>query len=175
MSRQPWRMKLLSQLPKGGVGVEVGVWKGNFSVKLLEHTKPTQLHLVDPWKAMSIPGARYSTTQKVMDQMFVDVSSRFYIDDRVCIYRMTSVDAAQLFNPGELDWVYLDGDHSYEGVYADLEAWSPLLKKGGIMCGDDYSNYGWWKGGVRKAVNDFYQGEVEVLGTQFIHTKETRR
>ena len=38
------------------------------------------------------------------------------------------------------DFVYLDGDHSYEGVKKDLDSWYPKLKKFGVMCGDDYGN-----------------------------------
>lgn len=37
-----------------------------------------------------------------------------------------------------LDFVYVDADHSYEGVRADLEYWWPFLVTGGVICGDDY-------------------------------------
>lgn len=39
-----------------------------------------------------------------------------------------------------LDMIYVDGSHSYDGVVADIKAWSPHLKIGGIMLFDDYGN-----------------------------------
>jgi hypothetical protein len=36
------------------------------------------------------------------------------------------------------DIVYLDGDHSYDAVVRDIEQSIPLLRDGGILCGDDF-------------------------------------
>ena len=38
------------------------------------------------------------------------------------------------------DLVFLDGDHSLEGVAADIEAWWPKVKPGGWLGGHDWSN-----------------------------------
>src|SRR5579862_4063831 len=43
------RENLVDFLPKGGVGVEIGVAAGDFSQVLLERAQPTRLHLIDPW------------------------------------------------------------------------------------------------------------------------------
>ena len=37
----------------------------------------------------------------------------------------------------ELDFLFIDGDHSYEGVKQDYELYSPLVKKGGIIAFHD--------------------------------------
>ena len=59
------------------------------------------------------------------------------------------------------DFIYVDGDHSYEAVLADLLAWYPKLKKFGVMCGDDYGHPSGL--GVIKAVNEFaYKHRVIV-------------
>ncbi len=39
-----------------------------------------------------------------------------------------------------IDYLYVDADHSYEGVRADLEAWVPHVRPGGLILGDDYGN-----------------------------------
>ena len=57
--------------------------------------------------------------------------------------RIFVFDAVQAVRTGSddfFDFVYLDGDHSYEGVTKDLESWYPKLKKFGVMCGDDYGH-----------------------------------
>src|SRR5258706_232587 len=48
------------------------------------------------------------------------------------------------------DLIYIDANHQYEGLMADLKAFSPLLAKGGILFGHDY---GWES--VQRAVVDF--------------------
>ena len=37
-----------------------------------------------------------------------------------------------------MDAVFIDGDHSYDGVRADIEAWWPVVRPGGWLGGDDY-------------------------------------
>jgi predicted O-methyltransferase YrrM len=37
------------------------------------------------------------------------------------------------------DMIYIDADHSYEGVYNDLKISYTKLKTGGILCGHDYN------------------------------------
>jgi cephalosporin hydroxylase len=41
------------------------------------------------------------------------------------------------FQDGYFDWVYIDGDHSYEAVLNDLKAWYPKVKPGGYLALDD--------------------------------------
>jgi len=52
---------------------------------------------------------------------------------------------------GHLDMIYFDGNHSYEGVIADIEAWYPRLKSGAVMAFHDYGNK---RHQVTKAVDD---------------------
>ena len=53
--------------------------------------------------------------------------------------RMTSLEAATRYKDLSLDFVFLDGDHGYEAVKADIQAWLPKLKPGAILGGHDYS------------------------------------
>ena len=65
--------------------------------------------------------------------------------------RETSGEAATRFEPESLDFVFIDGDHSYEGVLKDCRTYYPLLKNGGIFCGHDYG----FLETVKNAVDDF--------------------
>lgn len=52
-----------------------------------------------------------------------------------------------------IDFLYVDADHSYHGCSADLEAWVPLVKPGGLIAGDDYEHPRY--PGVKEAWDEF--------------------
>ena len=43
----------------------------------------------------------------------------------------------KILGNGKLDFLFIDGDHSYEGVKRDFEMYSPLVRKGGIIAFHD--------------------------------------
>lgn len=181
------RAFLLKMLPTESVGAEIGVWQGDFSAMLLREVRPRLLHLVDPWTfiddsdhAGSWYGGGRAKTQADMDSIAAGVASRFASESaggRIVIQRLPSVHAAAEIDDASLDWVYIDGDHLYGAVAADIEAWWPKVKPTGLLCGDDYGPGGWWEGGVARAVDEFVERErgaslLTVRNTQFIIRRE---
>lgn len=67
-----------------------------------------------------------------------------------------SITAATFFPDRSIDWVHLDARHEYEPVKADIRAWSPKIKVGGWLSGDDYDEMKW--GGVVRAVKELLPG-----------------
>lgn len=122
-----------------GQAVEIGTHRAEFADLFLNKWRGKMLHCVDPW---SVPRG-YESQVKFLNQ---SVSRRAdyrkaqeLLKDRPArLLRMTSEKAAPLFADGSLDFVYVDGDHSYEMVKKDLELWWPKLKQGGIMAGHDF-------------------------------------
>ena len=177
------RSSVLHNLPKRANGMEIGVWRGDFSAKILQHAQPKVLHLVDSWKVQfdaEYANAWYGAkvTQEVMDGHFQHVTSRFANEiaaGQVKIHRSHSVDAMAEFRDNSIDFVYVDGDHTFEGALADLRAALAVVRSGGLICGDDYVLGGWWKGGVVKALHTFLQEANVVIeflvGSQFIVRK----
>tara|TARA_Y100000385_G_scaffold204933_1_gene212280 strand:+ start:450 stop:938 length:489 start_codon:yes stop_codon:yes gene_type:complete len=51
-----------------------------------------------------------------------------------------------------VDLVFIDADHSYNGCYSDIKAYTPKVNKGGILSGHDIDFPG-----VNKAVNELVQ------------------
>src|SRR3954454_4695820 len=159
--RLPPREFLLKALPKHSVGAEIGVWRGEFAADIVRRVKPIRLHLIDPWvfmedRAGSVYGGSVAKAQSDMDVIYEDVAQQFSAQVRagtVLLHRTMSADAALEFDDEYFDWVYIDGDHSYEGVLADLRAFTPKVKRGGLVTGDDYGRKGWWGPGVKKAVD----------------------
>lgn len=124
------------------VGVEIGSFYGESANLLLSFPQIKKLTCVDPYIQPylktrlkdSILGGRLNTNQ------------------------MTSVEAVSLFEDESLDFVYIDGDHSYEAVVSDIAAWYPKLKTNGLLCGHDYipeSN----QLTVVKAVDEFFNSK----------------
>ena len=56
---------------------------------------------------------------------------------------------------GQIDMLWVDGDHLYESVAADLDTWLPLVKPGGLVCGHDYG-----RETVQRAVHEHFAPEV---------------
>lgn len=162
ISKESVRRKFLEKLPKGGIAVEIGVWQGDFSPTIIELITPDKLVLIDPWAHIeddSHAEAFVGRTGKTkMDRIFDGVVKKFETEiaaGQVALIRDFSVPALVQFTDQSISFAYVDGDHSYEGVSADLAALFPKMKRGGIMAFDDYHRRGWWGDGVIRAINEF--------------------
>lgn len=170
------RAVIFGTLPKDSVGVEVGVWEGDMSAKLLQQVHPKKLSLVDPWAfdpqfADSLFGGGSAKSQADMDAVWQKVRRRFATEIEqgvVSVHRSTSVEFAGSVADEALDWVYIDGNHTYEFVLDDLRSWYPKVRPGGLLAGDDYDRPdAWWDDGVTKAVDEFVKtGAVTVEAIQ---------
>ena len=94
------RSFLLEWLPKGAVGAEIGVWRGEFSKSLLRAAEPRELHLVDPWKFVpSFPSRWYggmeAKSQADMDAIFAEVQDQFRTNPAVHILRKPSLECGR--------------------------------------------------------------------------------
>ncbi len=84
--------------------------------------------------------------------------------DKINLIKNDSILAAKSFKDRYFDIVYIDADHEYASVKADIIAWLPKVKIGGYICGDDY--IGGWPG-VVKAVNEVLgRGNIKKVGQQ---------
>jgi len=172
------RAAVLRAIPENAVCAEIGVWKGDFSERIRATGRSRTLHLIDPWRFVpSYPqrwyGGSAARNQDDMDRIYQDVVRRFASDPHVIIHRLDSEGAAKHLAAVAFDWVYIDGDHSYEAVRNDLQLWAPRIGPGGILAGDDYpwrdeqGNYP-----VKRAVQDFLAqrtpGKVTIAGDQYL-------
>lgn len=164
------RIALLKCLPHGAVVAEVGVAKGEFSRNIFTIARPRELHLVDPWRHFDDPqylADRDNTSDTEGERRFRAVSKLFAKIASVKVHRQTALEAAGSFPDRYFDWIYLDAQHHYAAVKADLEALDKKVKSTGFIVGHDYANHPAAQKknfGVVKAVNEF----VRSHGYQFM-------
>lgn len=136
------------------IGVEVGVAHGGHSLTILEKTKVKKLYCIDPYKHIKGYDDPMNISQKAFDLLFIQAQNRLsHHASRVEFIRKPSKLAAQKIQE-PLDFVYLDGDHSYEGVATDLISWYCKIRIGGIIGGHDYNHPNF--PGVKKATESFF-------------------
>jgi hypothetical protein len=83
--------------------------------------------------------------------------------------RLPSLQASDLYADQSLDFVMLDAGHDHDSVRADILAWLPKVKTGGILAGDDYEHN--WPG-VIQAVDELLP-QRQVTGVTWSFIKNT--
>jgi len=120
-------------------GAEIGVADGRFSDGLLSAAPNVELIAVDYWPEgySTWDGLRWSRElQDANRAAFHAVLARF--PERLMLIEQPSVSGARRVADGSLDFVFIDADHSYDAVMADIRAWLPKLRPGGFITGHDY-------------------------------------
>jgi hypothetical protein len=141
-----------------GVGYEIGVANGEYSAWLLEHWNGERLVSVDAWSVDTdeVPSEQ-RVTQKELDNAFETTRARLApYGSRSEIWRAESTHAAERVAPASADFVYIDARHDYDAVSADIAAWLPRVRPGGLLAGHDYydGERGGTRYGVKRAVEE---------------------
>lgn len=131
------RVEFLEKLnmKEGAVIAEIGVDYGDHAEQIVDVLNPSKLYLIDPWDG------RKKQLDKVQKRFSITASK-----DKGSLLESTgvtgvigkSVETANCFPDEYFDLVYIDADHTYESVKADIAAWFPKVKPGGWIAGHDY-------------------------------------
>lgn len=111
-----------------------------------------EVHSIDPWQNGYDDANDPSSYKWPMHQIEAQFDEVVEECGNIIKHKMTSLEGAELFDDESLDMVYIDGNHLYEFVKADIIAWYPKVKKGGWICGHDYGHK--LCKGVKIAVNE---------------------
>ena len=133
------------------VGLEIGTCRGESTYYFLDKCPNIEkLYTVDPYKAYDDWNGEI--TQETVDR-FMKIAKKNLkkFGKRIEMVREESVNAADRFEDESLDFIFVDGDHSYDATLADCMRYYPKLKKGGIFCGHDYQTLE----DVKRSIDDF--------------------
>jgi len=146
-------------------GAEIGCAFGGYANILLA-SWPGFLYMVDPFKKHD--DYRESTNETApFEQWFLGCEAIAKASGRAIVIRDFSVEGAKQINDNCLDFAFIDGNHRYTAVLADLNAWYPKVKSGGVLCGHDYGNQTMeqvpgWDCEVQRAVEDWLKDHPEM-------------
>lgn len=140
-----WDLLRGMSLIKDAAIVEIGVEYGRSTTVIAEakkrYNKEWRFSAIDSWKQKNGKEA----CEHVLKQM-----QKHSWDFN--LWTSDSLVAAANYNL-PIDLLHIDGQHTYEAVKADCEAWMPKVKKGGFVCFDDFGHPGF--DGVKKAAMEY--------------------
>ncbi len=172
---------LALQIPEGGRFVEDGCWLGRSVAAMFQFAKNLdkrfEIHVVDTFAGE--PGNAHH--RAVLNAHDGSVEKPFRANMKALglnpvIHAKPSIAAAQEFADDSCDAVFIDADHHKPHVLADIAAWLPKVKPGGVLCGHDYDELG-----VFEAVNEALGAHnIEIIGRCWLlrvqkHHVETTR
>lgn len=149
------------------IGVEIGVQNGVHAKSILENLSIKKLFLVDPYYKYKKYGRgdgndNWAITMSQSDFNTMFIKTLRYLNKYKNAYfiHTTSETASLIFFADELDFVYIDGNHSYDFVTQDMNLWFPKIKKNGVIGGHDYDSS---QPSVVKAVDDWVKKNKQKL------------
>ena len=156
--------------------MEIGIWKGDLSRKLIKNCNFERLFLIDPLSE-DVNDFTYKTTDiepTIMNKHHYRCGSNETIKDydtwannlisfiknsskknKVVFIRQKSEDVVNSFENNDIDFIYIDAIHLYENVVNDIKNYLPKVKYDGTIFGDDYSKH---FPGVVNVTNDIFKG-----------------
>jgi hypothetical protein len=131
------------------IGIEIGTGYGCNAIHILHKLNIKRLYCIDPLLPYTDGDGTFKTNSAIKSEQTRRMLSLY---DNITFIRKSSSEAVNdirgLNEP--IDFVYIDGNHTYEYAIADMQNYYPLLRQNGILAGHDIN---WFS--VRKALMDF--------------------
>jgi hypothetical protein len=152
------RNLILDRMRVGGVCTELGVQSGRFTRQILTRCRPAKLHLID------------------INLLEFEIKELFQPEIQAGVIHLHEGDSSTIlatFPDQHFDFVYIDGDHRYQGVTRNIKVAKHKVKERGYLI---FNNYTYWspcesmRYGVMQAVNELcIQEDWEVVYLALAH------
>jgi predicted O-methyltransferase YrrM len=134
---------IVQQAEEGSLFVEIGAFQGRSTaymcVEIANSGKKITFECIDPMSATP----NYEESQRLNPHEWEGYGVEKFtermapVKDYYKLHQIGSVEAVALYEDASIDFIMIDGDHSYEGVYNDVKNFLPKMRSGGLMVGDD--------------------------------------
>jgi predicted O-methyltransferase YrrM len=135
--------------------VEIGTWMGRSSAflagQIVAQKKQITLDCVDHFQGSETElDTHHALAKKTSIEKLAAQNLRPFwetkrnrqhttrVDNLLKIVPLDSVTAASQYANHSLDFVFIDGGHTYEEVVVDITAWRHKVRAGGVLAGHDY-------------------------------------
>lgn len=136
---------LAKLIPMNSIGVEVGSGYGESMEIFMNSGRVAEMLCVDTWEG------NCAEREHWFDKRAAQWPGRVHKAKAKSTY------VAHGFTKVQFAFVYIDASHNYESVAADITAWMPRVRKGGLLCGHDYRN------DVKRAVDKLLGGPDKIF------------
>lgn len=125
--------------------VEIGVWKGDFAANILQHSKSIETYfMIDPWAKLSDWNKPFNVEDEKFEIIFDEMKAKTaFAANKLKILRGRTKEVVSAIADHQLDFAYIDGDHTLRGITTDLIKIWPKIKLGGYLGGDDFTTTPW--------------------------------
>lgn len=160
------REDLYTQIPKNGIGCELGVCRGYNAVQLFHLAKPKKLYLVDVWVNGNAAVAdhvrfRAKDYQEQVSNIFEEQVESGVVE----LHKKGSLKFLLDFDDDYFDWIYLDTGHVFDQTNAEINLCIQKVKTGGLILGDDFTGgYKWKTGVIRPVINAAQENKIKITG-----------
>ena len=151
---------MINRFHRGSLFVEIGTFKGKSAVYMAEKMKDTNkimnFFTIDIFESGEIND--HSSIIDVEDLYKEVLKNIEPVKDLVKVIKGSSHKVHEQFEDNSVDFLFIDGCHSYDCVSKDLSFWFPKVKHGGVISGHDYNES---TAGVKKAVDEFFKNTAQ--------------
>lgn len=129
------------QMPKKAVVVEIGSWQGKSTFCISKGLKSGKLYAIDPFNAdagLDVDSQEAYLKKGAIDllESFEKNMAKYGTKQNIIVRKGYSQQFHEDFN--QIDFLFIDGDHSVEGCRSDFEMYSPKISSGGFIAFHDY-------------------------------------
>lgn len=146
------------------VFVEIGCWQGKSTTFMADKIKNSgrniKFYAVDIWEDYEQEGMKWSADYGKFLQNIQP------LQDYITVLKQDSIEASKRFDDKSVDFVFIDGNHQYEFVKKDIEAWLPKIKPEGVLAGHDTQFEG-----VTRSINELLPGHKIISNYWIYDTK----
>ena len=150
---------LLKKLGQKIEGIEIGVCRGeNITYCLESCSNIEKIIAIDPYLPF-VDWNGFEFSEDIMNKFF-EITNKNFLNhpNKVLLLREKSEIIFNTIDNLEYDYIFIDGEHTYDALKRDLKNYYSKVKNGGLISGHDYN-----LPGISTAISDFKnENNIEV-------------